>query len=399
MSKSNPSPREIFEGLGILDDTPPANPFDEIGISREMAGELYQNDKSGELVKLAVRGLYRSLTQIYHPDPGTADSERFQAIQEAYDQIGEATSASLQRWTRVTLPESQKTIELLKEEKGVRTERASGIIESLVEEADNPLFFSNFSKANGLVVRSDNLCLIQPIKKGLSRVTGTGSPTYYTSQARPLASGLWQTAAGVEAFFEADKKKGYNNQAVNMMFLNGSGEIYLYDKDQQTVARSDDTLAEMTKKKSGSGDIGRTMWMRETDPQVMYINRGVDGKISKVLSFEFPPKVSSRDRSKLKDANIAWETEYEVLGSTSNQKLFGVLGIKNTQGATRPLSSSGEATNIPMRLQAFSFEDLLGQDSQYTPLLTPGNSLILRDPLSHQLIVTDAEILAILPKQ
>ena len=56
--------RKLFEELGLLSEPLPPNPYDELGITQELAHELLTVDKSGETLRALANSAFRALHRL-----------------------------------------------------------------------------------------------------------------------------------------------------------------------------------------------------------------------------------------------------------------------------------------------------------------------------------------------
>jgi hypothetical protein len=389
--------REVFEELGILDTEAQTNPFETIGISSALATELLREDPSGADLKLAAKGLHRALSQLWHPDVDQLgeNTDKFLEVQAANERISTATPASLHRWTKVAGVDSKKIKEEYEKAKQDITDRATNIYESMLSDVDHPLNFRRFKSSNGLVLKlPDSIVLMRAETTGETSIT-KGRSTIYTANASGFINkDTLRYASSLNLFLRQLYLDNRLDRQVKTIYLSGNDDMFLYGHNFSLLA---ETGAELVSTREVIEAVPKEVspfWMRADYPQLIELQCDNQGTLEAARINSF--RALSRFPDHRVDTQMKWLTDYKVVGSTPNVDFIRELITDHYAAPRQALSTSDEVTNLPILLQPFKSKDLFNKNSEYTPLLLPGNLILLKNTVDEQYSISTAEIVGLL---
>ena len=222
----------LFEELGMLEEEQEANPFEVLGFSPELGRELLSQDRSGKHIQIAVGGLYRALTRLYHEESGELpDRERFEALARARAQIEEASPAALSRWLR---PEratqaSQGQAKRFKAEQRELLSRSGELLEQSMALGRHPLHFARLELSQGVMLqRGNGMLLVRQRPEGGIRV----QPGYQPHSTKSdLTWDLSLEAAHFKQFMNKHKSFGLKPGTRIAAYIDEAGRASLLGAD------------------------------------------------------------------------------------------------------------------------------------------------------------------------
>lgn len=367
----------------------------------EFVSRLLVDDETGQTVKFIAGAFARQLVKVYHPDSSDmgGDSNRFEQVRSAADRISGASIAALGRWATGSRPSGMVDAERYRAERDDSVRRAVELHEYGLEHARHPDHFRHFTDAKGLLLHGrgkfylarpdgDQTIKLTPAQRDIMTVMDGDMPEDVRSKDISdflVANGLFDTTPG----------------AIRQLFLDGAAGLRLYDADFNYVGDADVALRKkLDDRQHATGQARRALgwrdlWSRREHPSIITIATTADGDSVEVRNvLEFVERMRPhRTRS---TTELTRHLPLAVVGSTGEdfaERMMRAPGGKQREA----LPGAGPSARLLIRLASFATGRLFEYDAAYTPLLTAGNTLMLRQQNATQTaIATDAKIAAFL---
>jgi len=403
--------QKLFDSLNLNTAAPETNPFDDLGLSRGVARELLENGNKAagrEALSLAASALYRTLSRVYRQDIeplAVGNSSRLTKIQRAHERIGAAEHEALLSWSREEQRSPDSSVVTALESRLARTQRAvdqaANILGDGFAVGRHPNHFSQLPLAHGVLLkRGESFVLTRPMPdQGISvlpssviAVDESSRQLFDPGTTRPPASDIYD-GFGFLTFMRRNQSFGLEPGMKVGAFLEEGGRTSLLRSDlsflmdvtaasreyQEDTARRDPIVAIHT----SQADSQRTTLFTTTVPIGTADTTSVN-----VMTFSKPQR----------GEDPTWNhPTLEVVGSVGNDELF--TGIRSS---TRTGMTAIEAAHSDRYRGLFNFFGLpLGrllesEDSGYSPVLEPGNRLLLYDMQTGTPLITDAKIIGMI---
>ena len=392
--------RKLFEDLGLMADGPePTNPLSDLGVDQDFARELLKEDTNGQALKIMANGFYKVLSRRYHPDNQvTGNSERFRLIDEANQRIEGATAARLLMWSKAQRNGgSSASLAKAKADYETAAEKAGLLVQSSLQHARHPLHFSEIARGQGLLAkRNNNTFLIRSTaSQGIEVRHGYAD----SASAGVHKDGKESQAFDFQSFLKTNDSFGIQPGTPIAAYVNNTGRAYLLNNDYSfNMDVSDPVNAYRAKRKTfnrreikevGSDDA----WARSTDP-ILYVTATPESSTkppsSKMYVFPEMTNITGTGR------RTVWDLPFDVVGSLSDEQFFNRSRNNRSLGAMALLGTQDSRVMNSFNMMATSTRKLFEGDSGYSPLITPGNSILLYDQELNVPIVTDAHVIGLL---
>lgn len=388
----------LFEELGLLEEEEQVNPFEALGLNPDFARELLSEDRSGEAVRIAANGMYRSLSRLYHPDNGSlADDGRFQQIAQAKDRVLEASPAALSRWSKTERTASSAQTERLKAEQRDLLRQAGRQMEIGMGLGRHALHFSRLSLAQGVLLqRGPGLLLMrQKPDEGITVQSG-----YSPSRSKEdLSLDISSEAIDFRRFLQRHNSFGMEPGSRVAAYIDENGRASLLGSD---LTFKMDITGPVSDVREGYETLGRskreaaasaTVWSRLSHPLLFITN--VPSEHMEIAhnaqSVVFPGDVRGPGISQ----NLTSELPFEVAGSLADVDFY--KRIRNTRAAgALALEGAGADIATYFNMLPTHGSQLIKLEAGYSPLLNAEAGLLLYDTVQHTPIVTDARIVGVI---
>ncbi len=380
-----PRRRQLFEDLGLMDETPQTNPYETLGLDGTFVDELLKEDAEGDAVRIVAGGMFRVLSRRYHTDvEETGNTERFQAIKDANTRIDGAPASQLKRWTKVERAASAIQLNKLREEANGRIDKVSELVQLNMELGNNPRHFSQLRWAQGVLLHHNKSTL-------LARADGRGLEITRGERFTDAQPGHSMTT--FQRFMKGNKFFGLERGRRFAAYIDETGRTSLLESDLSYIMDISDPADRFKNRERSRGEKGTDLdilWTNTTEPLLLTT------QVPSGLKDEEPaPNQMIVFRDAVRHISTRWHIPMDVSGSISDPNFFGRVRHRNTIGAaaiTGSTSGSGSYFNvIPTAVQ-----EMAEQGAGYSPLVDPGNSLVLFDPDNRTPVVTDARILGMI---
>lgn len=393
--------KKLFEELGLLNEEQEANPYETLGIRPAFARELLQNDPAGATVQIAVAGMYRALSRIYHPDiPKSGDDARFQGIVGANKKIEKASPAALLRWAKADSTPASPASSRLVEQREAVAQRATELVQTNMELGHDPTHFSQLRWSQGVLLhnRDTTILLREHETDGITAARGQLSildehqnPYDTSTQAFDFQEflrrhQLFGLEPGMRIGAYLDEKGRASILGADLSFImDVTGPVASY---RQQRAKQDQSANPKDATDSAAA------WARVAEPVLLTtevpLPRGIRAPQAQIVTFPEQLQTSGK-----KTAN-AMQLPLTVAGSLTDAEFFRKVRHSRHLGAA---ALTGAATSRAVNhfgVVALPARQLIEQDAGYSPLITPGNALLLFDPANRQPVVTDAQVVGMI---
>jgi hypothetical protein len=386
---------EIFAELGVLDEPEPVNPYVALGIDANFADQLLKEDRSGAALKSYSNGVYRLLTRRYHADiQDTANPERFREITDAIEKIESANRSALSRWSRLGRPAVSLQFDKVRKENEEVINRTTELIQTDLENGHDPNHYSQIAWAQGLLVGSRNLTF-------LMRRVGHGGMSIIFGQKQPLTSGGRakgeNQSIDIQTFLRTNKNFGLPADTQLSVYIDENGRSTILDPSLRFLMDITDPIARYRSRRerytnAKLNEIGSSdLWSRAKDPIIFITTTSSVENQKKAVEtsiISFPRQIQ--------EATTIWHIPYEVAGSFADDSFFRRMRATSRSGQLALNGGTAAAETRGFTFVSAKTRSLVDQDVGYTPVMQPGNSLMMYDSTLRIPIATDAKVIGIL---
>ena len=374
-----PRKRQLFEDLGLMEETPETNPYESLGLDASFVDELLKEDAEGNAVRIVAGGLFRVLSRRYHSDvPETGDPERFRELKSASTRIDTATPGQLKRWTKVERVASGIQLNKVREEADKRTNKVGELAQLNMELGSDPRHFSQLRWAQGVLLHQNRSTLLaRTDSQGLEVIRGDRESAHSTTSFRNFMA--------QHKFFGLEPGKRY------AAFRDETGRTTLLENDLRYMMDISDPVDAFSKRKRKATEReDDELWAQSSEPLLLISqvpDHTKDDEPSKDQLIIF--------RDVMHHIPTKWHIDMQVAGSTSNSNFFRRIRHRNTVGAVA-LSAGSSSQTGHFNVIPTSVVEMAEQDAGYSPLIDPGASLVLFDPINRTPVATDTRILGMI---
>lgn len=374
------SRQRLFTELGLLDETEEVNPYETLGIDAGFAQELLKEDPSGSTLRSVTGAISRVLSRQYHPDVGeTADVERFRLVQAAHESVTNATPTELRRWSKVERVASSIRLEKMREASNARVEGTSELVRLNMELGHDPRHFSQLRWTQGVLARHNKATLLlRTQQQGLDIVRGQHVTDGLSGQ--PLGS--------FHGFMHQQSYFGVEPGTRTATYIDGKGRATLLRSDLGFIMDITAPVQSFAKRRARSKTPEEASWARSEDPLLITTT-------FPEADFATPAETQLVVFSgKNRRLATKWELPLDISGSVADPSFYKRIRHRSVVGAfalTGPGAQQSHFNVIPT-----STQEMVDQDAGYSPLVTPGNSLVLYDQHNRVPVATDVRILGML---
>lgn len=401
-----PSRRQnnLFNELGLLADEELVNPYEVLGMSARFAGDLLQEDRSGEALKIVASGMHRLLSRRYHPDVReTGDAARFRGLNDANERIENASTASLSRWAKAERGSGSAATDRLLTQRETAAVRAAEIIRVNMEFGHHPQHFSQLPWTHGVIVeRNRSLLLMRQLENGGMRVVRGVAADMVKDD---MLSDTMRHAFDFRAFLKRNESFGIAPGTKIAAYVDELGRASILGADLSfRMDVSDPVMMYQAQRsrfsneqmnQSNNGDNGQ-----QVKSPVLYMMSVPEQKKPQKQATQPDSKVvvfPNRHGDSASSRDMTWDMDLEVAGSLSDVTFFRRIRHAKQSGA----AAINAATRTPQdhayfNLFAFQTRQLIENDAGYTPLLTPGNALLMYDQNLMMPVATDAKLIGLI---
>ena len=394
---------KLFADLGLLDESEEApNPYNVLGLDQAGVQEYLREDTSGELVRVVSKGIYRALSQRYHPDnTATGNSDRFREITDARDHIDEATPDQLQRWARTERrPVSTARINKVRTEQEAIASRAAELVRLNMELGQHPQHFSQLEWSQGILLKHNASTLLA--RRGPNGGLGVvpGRPLGY--EATGQAIDVRKQVVDFGKFLRERASFGLEPGSQIVMFIDETNRASIlapdlsFTMDITDAVKKYHRLQAKASKEDQMKKAGADYWSRASE-SILLVTRvpdpkGLEQMDPKSQFLVFPDWVGAAK----KRGNVLWSLPMEVAGTIGSIDTFRRLRHARTVGAAALESSGGRMSARLFGTAAITARQLVEQGIDYSPLITPGTALLLYSGNHNIPVVTDAEVVGMI---
>jgi hypothetical protein len=316
--------RRLFEELGLVDQAQEANPYEVLGLDPDFAHNLLSEDPSGAAVQFVAGALHKALSRRYHPDvPATGDSDRFRQINDADARIGEASVASLARWSKKEKTVLSGQLKNAQAERTALINRVSELLQADLELGNHPQHFSRLDSAQGVLLQRGNVpMLMRQIPNGgtdvlMGRVTdldnakATGNPQVFDFRA----------------FLRQHQSFGLAPGSDIVAYIDETGRASILQSDLTFIMDITDPVAKQRKKRESESQKDKltksatTTGSWRADDPVMFITQiprtaRTKKPAGQLITFAswMGPRQGGQD--------LKWKLPLDVVGTVTDQGFF-----------------------------------------------------------------------------
>lgn|GEM_PF-3392053 len=373
----------IFEELGLLAEPAQENPYEVLGIHPVKARELLAEDPSGGTLREFANRTHRWLAQHYYEDVGRkGDRAQFERVTAADQRVKDASGAALRRWLDAPALSAQNQKQ--QAEQVAVMQRAVALVQQNMELGTHPDHFSQTRWSQGVLLqrRTGALLLREHVEGGV-RVQPADEPQF----------DVRNSAADFHGFLDRHGAFGIEPGTKIAAYLDESGRASLLTSKlgfmmdiTNPVAAHRDVLHEQWR------DLGH--WANSTNPLLIAteVSEQADRSRLKTKMTAFPSAVTGRAGTRVK----AWDLDMQVAGTVEDAAYFRRARVAKPSGAAA--LSGGERTTATnyFGVLATTTLELVAREAGYTPLVAPGNALLLFDNGHNVPVVTDVSVIGML---
>lgn len=375
--------RRLFEELGLLDQTPPSNPYETLGLDPNFANEILKEKDGMATLQAAVTALHRVLARRYHPDMAdTGNQQRFRDISQATKSIKDADKETLTRWSKKEQSVDRAAIKRAQGERQKLVQDFTELFQDNIELGNHPDHFSQLAWAQGLLLQRAGIpyLLHSSASGGVKIVRGH----------RGQELGMNPNALSVPRFLHQHDSFGLEPGGVVGVYLT-SERASLVNEELRFIMDITDPITDYRKKRrtpKGSPTDSSDQWARTGDP--VLISTTVPDKKS-ALQQQIAQIIVFPDNNK----SPGWSLPLEVVGVLQNSKIFNRIRHGRNQD-TEALISGQQQRSAYFNMAASPMQQLVERESQYSPLLTNRGSLVLYDNENRMPVITDASVIGMI---
>lgn len=374
-----PRRRQLFEDLGLMEETPETNPYESLGLDANFVDELLKEDVEGDAVRIIAGGMFRILSRRYHSDvPETGDATRFQEIKSASTRIDDATPGQLRRWTKVERVASSIQLGKIRDQANERVNKVSELVQLNMELGSSPRHFSQLRWAQGVLLHQNRSTLLARAgSQGLEITRGDRQSAHSTTS--------------FQGFMKRNRFFGLEPGMRYAAFIDETGRTTLLESDLAYLMDISDPVDKFrNRKRKETEKEADELWAQSSEPLLL---------TSRIPGFgeedEQTPDQMVIFRDTIRNIPTKWHVDMNVSGSISNPNFFRRIRHRNTIGAAA-LSGSANTQASHFNVIPTSVEEMAEQDAGYSPLVDPGTSLVLFDPINRAPVATDTRILGMI---
>jgi hypothetical protein len=384
---------KLFAELGLLEEqqAPEPNPLEVLGADREFARNLLRDDPTGDALRLVTAGLYRALGRVYHPDvPETGSSDRFRGISSAHERIVGASGDKLLRWAKTERTTSSANTAAAREQRETIAAYAGKLVRENILLGQHPQHFAQFGWSQGVLLqRGASTVLLRQRDEGGLRINK--GREMFDATGQRLDDNL--PGAHFHNFLRKRDSFGLEPGVPVVAYMDGEGRASLLTPGLRFLMDITGPVGKLrTGRQAADGPGG--YWARTQDPLVLNTKVPAEGELlDPEVQIRLFPEETGSGRSRLLST---WNLRMEVAGSVTNPDVYKqkrhnrVIGAAALEGSTRHTHANY------FGMAGLPVEQLITPNFGYTPLVAPGNSLVLYDPSSEMPIVTDAMVVGMI---
>jgi len=375
--------RRLFKELGLLIETPQANPYSELGLHPDLVGDLLKEDPSGEALRVIAAGMWRVLSRRYHTDvSGTGDSDRFQRLESANNRIGGALPATLHRWVEERKEAASHNAQLQAQQEAF-VQQAAELVRKNMELGGHPLHFSQTKWSQGVLLRRRaGALLLREYPEGGVHIVPGRKPNIDNTL----------TSSDFHFFMTQHRSFGLEPGTKIATYSDGLGRASILTSELDFVMDISDPVHDHGGERHSSSDSN--FWARSDSPSLLVTQvpgSKLDTDHSKTRLTLFPQEVG-----KAGSRNMVWSLGMEVAGTVEDTSFYKRSQHSGAVGAAALRGASSRATANHFGLFATSAAEIVALGAGYSPLLAPGNSLLLYDSTHNTPVITDASVIGML---
>ncbi len=393
--------RQLFEELGLTTGEAPTNPYNTLGLDPEFARKLLQEDPTGAALKTVTSGLHRALSKIYHTDREGADPAKYDEVVKADQKINLASGSALLRWSRAERPGSVPQAKKMQEQQAALLGRAANILQTTVELGQHPHHFSQLHLAQGVLMRrgARTLLMRSGAEDGVQIIPGTTTALNDGNSIKAVDRP--SHAFDFRSFMNAHDSFGIEPETDIVTYVNERGRTSILRPDLTFMMDITDPVADYRRRRqAASNDLFRQkgslsdLWLRTADP-LLYISRIPavgDYRDSTAQIVQFTSWLGPKRSGK----SLARELTMEAAGSVGDPNFYNKVRNDRVAGALALSGTGASSETSYFNTIALPSERLIELGIDYSPLMTTGNSLLLRDISTNLPVVTDAQVVGMI---
>ncbi|HKU18028.1 MAG TPA: hypothetical protein VJP80_02030 [Candidatus Saccharimonadales bacterium] len=392
---------KLFAELGLLAEDQPVNPYGVLGLDLDAAHALLREDASGGALRDVTRALFRVFSRRYHPDNSdTGNEERFKAVTEAQQRITDASDAALLRWAKAEGTASSTQLNKLQAQRKEIAERAAALLRQNMDLGHHPHHFLQLEWAQGLLLqRNDTAILLREQQNGGLEIRRGETPGFNKSPTKPTTS---SQITDFKHFLWVQRSFGLQPNTNIHTYIDESGRASVLDEDLRFLIDISDPVAAYRKHRARK--VIRTddrwdpsdFWSRSPYPLLLATHTPATSTDSAMDSsgevIHFPDWAGLKTTGK----RMAWDLPMEVAGTCSDNMLFERTKHNRIIGAIAVTGGSARKTTNLFGMAPVPLAHFIQQDLGYSPLITPGNSLLLYDTANRTPLITDTQVVGML---
>ncbi|HWB39209.1 MAG TPA: hypothetical protein VG604_03105 [Candidatus Saccharimonadales bacterium] len=392
--------QNLFEELGVLTEAEPVNPYHTLGIDPNFVRDLLQEDPSGKAVRTFASAAYRGLSQLYHPDNSPDNADKFRTITGARDQITEATTDGLSRWSRVQRASRAVSLDSLSARVELVLNQSAETIQSTMRFGRDPLHFTQERWAQGILLEHGSGLLLarRSIDDAGLRVTKAVDLSTDRIQRIPAGDNK-EVLFDFRNFLDNHDSFGIEPGAPVRAFVDGDRATILNDDlsfmmDVSEPVADFRRIREMTRGRDDQRVGGEDAWLRRSSPSMYRTSSGGTKASQRPLKiWVFQEHIRADEQT---SHDLGWNIPFFSAGSVApnyyqkmkHSKESGRLALRSAQLARH---EHAYFNWLPVTVRS-----LIDENASYSPVIATGNSLLLYDAASDAPIATDTKIIGLL---